>query len=107
MLPVEVFGASKPRSWRAVAAAAICSVAACGSSNETDAQDYPEGSIWQFVVPTSTTERFMTHSSVRSIAWLVTAHEKDEALIELAALGGTMRLRDVYAHLDLAEGERP
>jgi hypothetical protein len=48
MLPVEVFGASKPRSWRAVAAAAICSVAACGSSNETDAQDYPEVSCDEF-----------------------------------------------------------
>jgi hypothetical protein len=36
----------------------------------------------------------------------VTAYLKDDSLIEIAAIGGTIRLQDVYGGLDLTEGER-
>lgn len=37
----------------------------------------------------------------------MTAYLKNDALIEVGALGGTIRLRDVYGGLDLTEGEQP
>jgi hypothetical protein len=60
----------------------------------------------EYVVVSHTEQRIDHHRRLDSGQWLVTAHLKDDALIELAALGGTIRLRDVYANLDLTEGQR-
>jgi Uma2 family endonuclease len=63
-------------------------------------------SLREYVVVSHSEQRIDHHRRLDSGQWLVTAHLKDDALIELAALSGTIRLRDVYAHLDLTEGER-
>jgi hypothetical protein len=49
-------------------------------------------------------QRIDHHRRLDSGQWLVTAYLKDDSLIEIAALVGTMRLHDVYGGLNLTEG---
>jgi Uma2 family endonuclease len=63
-------------------------------------------SLREYLVVSHREQRIDHHRRLESGQWLVTAHLKDDALIEVSALGGAIRLQDVYAGLDLTEGER-
>jgi Uma2 family endonuclease len=63
-------------------------------------------SLREYLVVSHREQRIDHHRRLDSGQWLVTAHLKDDALIEVSALGGAIRLRDVYAGLDLTEGEQ-
>lgn len=62
-------------------------------------------SLREYVVVSHREQRIDHHRRLDSGQWLVTAHLADDALIEMSSLGGAIRLRDVYAGLDLTEGE--
>jgi Uma2 family endonuclease len=63
-------------------------------------------SLREYMVVSHREPRIDHHRRLDSGQWLVTAYLKDDSLIEIAAVGGTMRLQDVYGSLDLTEGER-
>jgi Uma2 family endonuclease len=62
-------------------------------------------SLREYMVVSHREQRIDHHRRLDSGQWLVTAYLKDDALIDVGALAGTIRLRDVYAALDLNEGE--
>ncbi|HKY36532.1 MAG TPA: Uma2 family endonuclease [Polyangiaceae bacterium] len=62
-------------------------------------------SLREYMVVSHSEQRIDHHRRLDSGQWLVTAHLKEDALIEVGALSGTIRLRDVYGGLDLTEGE--
>jgi Uma2 family endonuclease len=62
-------------------------------------------SLREYIVVSHSEQRIDHHRRLDSGQWLVTAHLKDDALIEIGALGATIRLRDIYGGLDLTEGE--
>ncbi len=61
-------------------------------------------SLREYIVVSHREQRIDHHRRVDSGQWLVTAHQNEDALIEIAALGGSIRLHDVYAGVDLSEG---
>jgi Uma2 family endonuclease len=63
-------------------------------------------SLREYMVVSHREQRIDHHRRLDSDQWLVTAYLRDDSLIEIAALGGTMRLHDVYGGLDLTEGEQ-
>lgn len=63
-------------------------------------------SLREYLIVSHREQRIDHHRRLDTGQWLVTAHLKDDASIEVSALGGAIRLRDVYAGLDLTEGER-
>jgi Uma2 family endonuclease len=63
-------------------------------------------SLREYMVVSHREQRIDHHRRLDSGQWLVTAYLKDDSLIDIAAIGGTIRLQDVYGGLDLTEGER-
>ena len=62
-------------------------------------------SLREYMVVSHREQRIDHHRRLDSGQWLVTAYLEDDALIDVGALAGTIRLGDVYAGLDLTEGE--
>jgi Uma2 family endonuclease len=63
-------------------------------------------SLREYMVVSHREQRIDHHRRLESGQWLVTAYLKDDSLIEIEALRGTIRLQDAYGGLDLTEGER-
>jgi Uma2 family endonuclease len=62
-------------------------------------------SLREYMVVSHSEQRIDHHRRLDSGQWLVTAYLKDDCSIEIGALGGTIRLQDVYGGLDLTEGD--
>lgn len=61
-------------------------------------------SLREYIVISHRERRLDHHRRLESGQWLYTAHTLTGASIELPALGGSIRLADVYDGVDLAEG---
>jgi Uma2 family endonuclease len=61
-------------------------------------------SLKEYVIVSHRERRIDHHRRLESGQWLATAYLKDADEIELPALGGHVRLADIYAEVDLAEG---
>jgi Uma2 family endonuclease len=63
-------------------------------------------SLAEYLVVSHRERRIDHHRRLESGQWLATAFVGDDASVELPALGGSIRLADVYANIDLDEGRR-
>ncbi|HEV8244153.1 MAG TPA: Uma2 family endonuclease [Polyangiaceae bacterium] len=61
-------------------------------------------SLREYVIVSHRERRIDHHRRLDSGQWLATPYLGDEANVELAAPGGTVRLADVYGDVDLDEG---
>ena len=87
-----------------------------GEVTSDSTEDYDRGkkflhyqgieSLREYIVVSHSEQRIDTHRRLDSGQWLVTAYLEDEAVIEIGALGATIRLQGVYGGLDLTEGEQ-
>lgn len=63
-------------------------------------------SLREYVVVSHRERRIDHHRRLDSGQWLATAHVSEAAVVEIAVMGGSFRLGDVYAGIDLTEGTR-
>jgi Uma2 family endonuclease len=64
-------------------------------------------SLLEYVIVSHREPRIDHYRRLEAGQWLVTTYAADDREIALAALGGSIRLADVYGELDLAEGKPP
>ena len=62
-------------------------------------------SLREYLIVSHRERRIDHHCRLESGQWLVTGHTAADAEIALPALGGSVRLAEIYAGVDLHEGE--
>jgi Uma2 family endonuclease len=62
-------------------------------------------SLREYLIVSHREQRIDHHRRLDSGQWLVTAYVEDSAMVEISSLGGAIRLGDIYAGLNLDEGE--
>jgi len=61
-------------------------------------------SLSEYVVLSHRERRIDHHRRLESGQWLYTAHASADGIVELPALGGSIRIAEVYDGVDLDEG---
>jgi Uma2 family endonuclease len=80
----------------------------------TSTEDYDRGtkflhyqsiaSLREYVIISHRERRIDHHRRLESGQWLATSYTNDGDAVEMPALGGSVRLREIYAKVDLLEG---